>query len=182
MSIIRSIIASVFAILFVLPMAYILPKKKRTIMLVDGPGNRFDGNLCHLFQFLQTRNDEFGVSVYFLTCDKNLYLKLCSKFDGILFYPSFATYLKMLRVQVLVVDANGWGSAQRRYFLIRAKKIQIWHGNGMKAIGQLDARREHPSGILRVWRVVNKVFNKYDLVVWPSKLETTLDGSHRRAL
>lgn len=146
-------------------------------MLVDGPGYRFDGNLCHLFQFLQSKKEEYGLCVYFLTCDKNLYFELSERYDDILYYPSFTTYIKMLRAQILVVDANGWGDAQRRFFLMGAKKIQIWHGNGMKAISQLDARKEQPNSFLRVWRSLNNVFNKYDLVVWPSKLQEITRGS-----
>ena len=58
----------------------------------------------------------------------------------VLFYPKFSTLLKFLRAGTIIVDGNEWIRQFKYYPLFHSRKIQIWHGSGMKTVGLLKPK------------------------------------------
>ncbi|MGH8426758.1 MAG: CDP-glycerol glycerophosphotransferase family protein [Gammaproteobacteria bacterium] len=63
----------------------------------------------------------------------------------VLVYPSFRSVWFLLCAAVVVVDSSEWVWRLRRFLLIGAKKVQLWHGVGYKRI-ELDRWRHEAQG------------------------------------
>jgi len=112
---------------------------------------------------------------YFIAEDQALVEDLSSAFDNVIFYPSYKTMWKMLRSQTVVVDGNEWTNNFKVFFLMNAKKVQLWHGNGMKTIGLENAYYLN-SPVRRMKFKLLQSYPIYDIVTLPSKLQIEKRG------
>jgi CDP-glycerol glycerophosphotransferase (TagB/SpsB family) len=119
------------------PLSYLIPKNNN-IIFITRFSNNFDGNLKYLFLYFADRSVE-GADIYFLTSDRNVKQNLKDNNLSVLFYPSVKTILKLFRAGTIIVDGNEWIQKFKYYLLFNTRKIQLWHGSGMKTIGLLKS-------------------------------------------
>lgn len=118
--------------IFLVPLSYLIPKKKNLIVLMGAKDGFFNDNVKFFFLYLaeEKPDQEF----YLLTANRDVFNKLNQKYDNILYYPSCKAYWIMLRSKVFVVDNFSWMDNCRFQLFWRAKIVQIWHGIGFKKI------------------------------------------------
>lgn len=117
------------------PLSYLIPKDN-SILCITRFSNNFDGNLKYLFLYFTEKKKDFPY-VYFLTSDLGVEKDLKVKNLPLLLYPKLSTLFRLLRAGTIIVDGNEWIRRFKYYFLFNARKIQLWHGNGMKTVGLL---------------------------------------------
>jgi len=118
--------------IFIVPLTYLIPKKKNLMVLMGAKDGFFIDNVKFFFLYLaeEKKDQEF----YLLTANKETYETLKEEYTNILYYPSAKAYWIMLRSRVFVVDNFSWMDNCRFQLFWRAKIIQIWHGIGFKKI------------------------------------------------
>lgn len=117
------------------PLSYLIPKNN-SIIFITRFSNNFDGNLKYLFLYMYERIEDYP-DIFFLTSDRGIETDLRSNNFPVLFYPQISTIFKLLRARTIIVDGNEWIRNFRYYLLFNSRKIQVWHGSGMKTIALL---------------------------------------------
>lgn len=160
--------------LIVVPLSYIIPKDKKTIVFLGRFGDSFEGNLKYFYQYLNENHSDV-LTPYYVLEDYGFAKELSQKVSNVLYYPSFKTMLRMFRAHTIVVNGNEWTNNFKVFFLIKAKKVQLWHGNGMKTIGLQNAYYKN-SWVRRSKFKLLKSYPTYDVVTLTSKLQVTNRG------
>lgn len=126
------LITTLLGWIFLVPLSYLIPKKKNLMVLMGAKDGFFNDNVKFFFLYLSEEkpDEEF----YLLTANKEVYAELEHKYNNILYYPSIKAYWIMLRSRVFVVDNFSWMDNCRFQLFWRAKIVQIWHGIGFKKI------------------------------------------------
>ncbi|WP_321319543.1 CDP-glycerol glycerophosphotransferase family protein [Labilibaculum sp.] len=118
--------------IFIVPITYLIPKKKNLMVLMGAKDGFFIDNVKFFFLYLSEKEED--QEFYFLTANKETYESLKHQYSNILYYPSAKAYWISLRCKVFVVDNFSWMDNCRFQLFWRAKIIQIWHGIGFKKI------------------------------------------------
>ena len=126
------LITTLLGWIFIVPLTYLIPKKRNRMVLMGAKDGFFIDNVKFFFLYLSEK--EPGQDFYLLTANKATYETLRSEYSNILYYPSAKAYWIMLRSKVFVVDNFSWMDNCRFQLFWRAKIIQIWHGIGFKKI------------------------------------------------
>ncbi len=126
------LITTLLGWIFIVPLTYLIPKKRNRMVLMGAKDGFFIDNVKFFFLYLSEK--ETDQDFYLLTANKETYETLRSEYSNILYYPSAKAYWVMLRSKVLVVDNFSWMDNCRFQLFWRAKIIQIWHGIGFKKI------------------------------------------------
>lgn len=72
--------------------------------------------------------------------------------------------------KIVIVDGNEWTHGAKYFITFFAKKVQIWHGNGIKKIGLLNPNIT-TNGRRTLRSALYGRFPNYDLLVLPSKYQ-----------
>lgn len=120
-------------IIFV-PLSCLMPKNKKYVVLTSRFGD-FEGNLKYFFLYLNSLDEDF--EFVFLTEKRDVYRKLKERGFRTWYYPRPGTVFRMLRTPYLIVDGNEWARNLKYFILYSTKKVQLWHGTGLKTIGLL---------------------------------------------
>lgn len=163
--------------LLVAPLAWLVPDRRGSVVVIGREEGRFADNTKYFL--LQALRDPGGLRVVVLSESIDIVRELRAAGIAALRYPSVAAIWCLLRCRVAVVDADEWSAHFRRFLLVGARVVQLWHGVGFKRIG-LDKWRHEPRhrGLvalpgmfhLRVaWRVVMGRLTRYAVVVATSK-------------
>ncbi|WP_353894463.1 CDP-glycerol glycerophosphotransferase family protein [Proteinivorax hydrogeniformans] len=161
---------TILGYLLIAPISYVVPKKNY-VVLTSRFGD-FEGNLKYLYLYLNdqdSKNNQF----IFLTKKDLTYKRLKESNLKAWKYPTVTTLLKLLQVKIVIVDGNEWATGLKYFFLIRAKKVQIWHGTGLKTIGLLKPNYQRLSKIHKAFRKEN---TPYDLVALSSDYQVETRG------
>jgi len=118
--------------IFLIPLSYLIPKKKNLMVLMGAKDGFFNDNVKFFFLYLAEKKPD--QEFYLLTANKDVFNELNQKYDNILYYPSCKAYWIILRSKVFVVDNFSWMDNCRFQLFWRAKIVQIWHGIGFKKI------------------------------------------------
>jgi CDP-glycerol glycerophosphotransferase len=145
------------------PLSYIIPKNN-SIIFITRFSNNFDGNLKYLYLYFVDRKKEFP-DVYFLTSDGNVEQDLKSNNLPVLSYPKLTTIFKFLRAGTIIVDGNEWVRRFKYYPLFFSRKIQLWHGSGMKTVGLLKPKIMGLNFIERFVLAILGNHPSYDLLI-----------------
>lgn len=148
------------------PLSLVIPKND-TIIFITRFSDNFDGNLKYLFLYFSDLKKEFP-SVYFLTSDRKIEKELKSNNLSVLFYPKISTFIKFLSVGTIIVDGNEWISDFKFYPLFNSMKIQLWHGSGMKTVGQLKPKKKNKNIIIKSYWSLLGTNPFYDLLIMNS--------------
>jgi CDP-glycerol glycerophosphotransferase (TagB/SpsB family) len=158
--------------LIIFPVAWIIPKKKNQMIFIGIYDGQFLGNVKYFF--LEVFRSHQGIlDLYFLTEDQDIFQFLKNEQLPVLLYPRFLTILKMLRTGITIVDSGEWVDNLKYHFLSRSKKVQLWHGVGLKLV-QLDLyKKKHPSKKRSIRCLIEGKYPRYDLIVSTSVFYTT---------
>ncbi len=126
----RTLFTLIFGWLFIVPLAYLIPKKKDKIIFIGRDDGLFLDNVKYLYLFM-TKNYQ-NLDISFLTENKAVF-SLLSDHNRI-FFPSLKAFWDLWRTNILIVDNGMWINNSKIYFLWKSKKVQLWHGIGLKRI------------------------------------------------
>lgn len=156
MKLIMIIVVSIILRIILLPIFLIFRVKKNRVVFINVDRPYYE-NGGYAFEYF--RKDE-KLDVYFLTKKRNIVNK-----EEIIYYPSFKAIKLLITAKVIIQDSGSFFLTN--VFAFRALKVQLWHGNGMKAIGDLEKGK---NSFFRkfILIIVGKRY-KYDLVYFTSK-------------
>lgn len=161
--------------LFVVPLALIVPRRKKRMVLWGRDRGEFSDNVKYLYLHLFLASPQ-DFEFYFLTENESVSEQLSQKRMPVLLYPSLHSIWMLLRSSVVVTDSDVWINKFRYHLLFPAFKVQLWHGVGLKTIGldnpQIKELLRHP--IMRIYYGLKGKLVRYDLLI------TTGDGFTER--
>lgn len=151
------------------PLSYLIPKND-SIIFITRFSNNFDGNLKYLFLYFAERKKDYP-NIFFLTSDSMVERDLESNNLPVIFYPRLKTFFKLLRAGTIIVDGNEWIRNFKYYLLFNSRKIQLWHGSGMKTVALLKPyiMKLNPIAKLALKIIGNHPY--YDLLILNSTVQ-----------
>lgn len=133
MNVLKQLLTGFFGWVFVAPLVSFLPRRKNLLVVIGRNGGKFVDNTKYFYLQSKSIISE-QVECVWLTTSREEYNALSSKGLLVCFYPSVAGISLLLRAGILVVDSFDWYLSMRRFLLCGAKKVQLWHGAGIKRI------------------------------------------------
>lgn len=149
----------------IIPLTYLVPKNKNYVVLITRFGD-FEGNIKYLLTYLDSLSEDR--SFIFLTEKTDVYQILKNNNMKVWLYPRLLTIISLLRTPLIIVDGNEWANNFKFFFLYNCKKVQIWHGTGLKTIGLLKPNRKNMNKFRLKFKKEN-IF--YDLLTLSSKAQ-----------
>lgn len=122
----------IFAWIFIVPIALLLPRKKNWVAVIGRQEGKFLDNAKYFF--LQASQDYPNKRFVFISEDKAVVALINSYGLEALPYPSFKSIIFLLRCRIFVVDEAAWFSKLRFFFLYGVTSVQLWHGIWCKYI------------------------------------------------
>jgi CDP-glycerol glycerophosphotransferase (TagB/SpsB family) len=165
-------IYSIIGWLIAFPLSLLIPVKPNSIVFIGRQDGMFIDNVKYFYLYINSLKDK-NIDCYFLTENSKVYEELKKKNLPILLYPSFKSIFKLLRTSVVIMDDGKWFFKAKYYFLLKAYKVQLWHGVGFKKLGDDSVcQRTLKSFIKRLrWKFEGR-FPDYDLFVSTSEFYT----------
>jgi CDP-glycerol glycerophosphotransferase (TagB/SpsB family) len=140
-----SLLGAALGWLLLAPIALLVPKRRNWIAVIGRQHGRFLDNAKYFF--LDASCHCSDMRVVFISEDMDTVDAIANHGLRALHYPSPGSVWYLLRCGCVVVDSTDWIRHLRRFLLIRARVIQIWHGVAFKRI-ELDKWR-HETGRYR---------------------------------
>jgi len=153
-----------------IPLSCLFPKNKKYIVLTSRFGD-FEGNLKYFYLYLNSLEED--LDFIYLTEKKDVYRRLRKKGFKVWYYPSFITVLRMLRTPYLIVDGNEWTKNLKYFILFNTKKVQLWHGTGLKTVGLLKPAIKNLS---KFRQKLKKEYTFYHLLTLSSEYQVKVRG------
>jgi CDP-glycerol glycerophosphotransferase len=149
--------------IFVIPFSLLIPKKRNLIIIIGSEKGFFRDNSKYFFIEIN-KTDDF--QAYFLTEKKEVFSDLIKNFSNILQYPSAKAIIKLLRAKFIIVDDHHWFKKFKFYFSYGSKKIQLWHGTGIKYVEIMNKAEKYKTSLKRkIISILSGRFPKYDIVI-----------------
>jgi len=133
-----SFLGSLLGWVLIAPIASIVPKRKDWVAVIGRQHGKFLDNAKHFY--VQACSSEPGLRFVFITERSDTFALFAGSSHEVLRYPSVRSIWFLMRCASAVVDSTDWIRHLRRFFLMRARVLQIWHGVGFKRI-ELDKWR-----------------------------------------
>lgn len=161
------------ALFFALPLGLIWPKKKNSGVVIGRDNSIFTDSTKYFYLYVINEINS-DLELTFITKDKPTYKKLKKLNYPVLFHPTKESILTLLRSSLVIIDNWMWINSLCYHLLIKAKKIQIWHGIPLKKI-QLN----NPKNLKKLDKFRFKIYSnfiglypKYDLIISTSEYFT----------
>jgi CDP-glycerol glycerophosphotransferase (TagB/SpsB family) len=170
---ILKVIRGILGWVIVAPIAKLIPKRRDWIAVVGRDDGKFLDNAKYFFlQGAEVVSRDLRLG--FVTERDDVRKLLSGSGREVLVFPSWRSIWFLIRSNVLIVDSSEWILNFKRFLLIGAKKVQLWHGVGYKRI-ELDKWRNEPKGNLvlsarfmphlrRLMKTVNGRIVRFDVV------------------
>jgi CDP-glycerol glycerophosphotransferase (TagB/SpsB family) len=184
-SFIYLIISCLFGWLLVIPLSKLIPRRKNRYVIIGRDGGKFLDNTKYLYIYLHSIRNGEKPDTIFLTENRESYQQLSDKGLAVMWYPSVRSILTLLSCSTVIVDHDYWAFKFKYFFLYHARKIQLWHGVGIKYIGLLKLRNEMRNRLMRMLQIAAYraigLIPRYDCVVTTSSFysENVFAGSFR---
>lgn len=140
-----SLAASLAGWVFLAPLAWLVPKRRDWIAVIGRQHGKFVDNAKYFY--VQANELAPELRIVFITERADVASLLATHGAPVLRYPSLHAVRFLLRCGSAVVDSTDWERHSRRFLLLRARVIELWHGVGFKRI-ELDKWR-HETGRYR---------------------------------
>jgi len=155
------------------PLAHLVPKKQNLFLFIGGNDGRFRDNAKYLYLHL-FRSTRDHIEFYFLTENRKVFRELQKHHLPVVLFPNLKTFFILLRTSVLIVDNFNWIYNRKYHFLVKAFKVQLWHGCSIKSLG-LDNSFVQET-LKPIWRrllfALKGRFPRYDLLLSTSAINT----------
>ncbi len=147
--------------------SYIIPKNRKKFVVVGEYEGNFVGNSKYFYLYLKNRGD---VEAYWLTKRRDNYNYLLKQGVNIILYGKLKTFFLLLTSRYIIFDNRDWYREYEVLNLLKAEKIQLWHGVGFKYI-ELSLLSEEFLKKLSVkeWKILNKRYPQYNLLITTSE-------------
>lgn len=133
-----SFFGSLLGWLLLAPAATLIPKRRDWIAVIGRQHGKFLDNAKHFF--LQSGLHAPDLRLVFITERLDVIDLFAGSSREVSHYPGLRAVWYLLRCGTVVADSTDWGRHLRRFLLIRAHVLQLWHGVGFKRI-ELDKWR-----------------------------------------
>lgn len=140
-----SVLGALLGWICIAPLALLIPKRRDWIAVIGRQHGRFLDNAKYFFLDASGRRPD--LRVVFISEDPVVVTTITARGLQALRYPTPACAWFLLRCGTVVVDSTDWIRHLRRFLLLRAKVVQLWHGVAFKRI-ELDKWR-HETGRYR---------------------------------
>ncbi|HFD31223.1 MAG TPA: hypothetical protein ENJ28_00725 [Gammaproteobacteria bacterium] len=141
-------------------------RKREGIVFIGMSSNsHFIDNCKYLYLYMH----ENGHAVVWVTQSQSVFDELRGRDLPVRLLNNRNDFNYLLGVKVLVVDTISWVGDYKYFYLYGAKKIQLWHGIGLKRI-ELNAPE-----IVQMTSLYERLcgrFARYDFIASPSKFST----------
>lgn len=169
---ISRIILLVFGWLFVAPLAYVVPKQRNLAVFVGQGDGRFADNVKYLYLHVHEYSSKATEYFYLMNSKRypGIFQELREHGFPVRCTESAIGVWTMLRASVAIFDHGSWTGTLQLFLLLRARKIQLWHGSGIKAIGQMQERHTRFT-FQTAYRALTSPLARYDLVLMNSRAQ-----------
>jgi CDP-glycerol glycerophosphotransferase len=159
---------------FVVPLSYLFPLKKNLVLFIGKNGGLFFDNAKYIYLYVH-RLRQSKIEFYFFTENKSVYNMLKRHNLPVLLHPTLRSIFLLIRTKAIIACSDQWRKTYKYHFLIRAKKIQLWHGLPLKKIGLFmhNVAKARSSWIGRVSSAIRGKNYIYDLIISTSEYFTT---------
>tara|TARA_R110001599_G_scaffold210020_2_gene407257 strand:- start:1891 stop:3108 length:1218 start_codon:yes stop_codon:yes gene_type:complete len=140
-------------------------KREEIVFIGGGDDSNFLDNCKHLYLHMH----EQGFNVLWVTPSLDVFNNLQKLGLKVKLLKNRKDYNYLLGTKVLIVDTISWVEDLKYFYLFGAKKIQLWHGVGLKRI-ELNSPEVVQS--TSIYDRLSGRFPKYDIVISPSEFST----------
>jgi len=137
------------------PIAYLVPKKRNLVLFIGKNKGRFCDNVKYLYLHFH-KLKESNIQYYFLTEHKCVYESLTQNKLPVVYHPTLLSIYVLLRANILIVDSESWRLKSKYYLSFKSKKIQLWHGVSLKRM---------ESAVPKTAKYINSFGGKLDAAV-----------------
>lgn len=137
-----SLLGAVVGWLLLAPIALLIPKRRDLVVVIGRQNGRFLDNAKYFF--LTAACSQQAFRVVFVGEHPEVQATISAHGLLALRYPTAPAIWSLLRCSVAVVDSTDWIRHLRRFLLLKAHVVQLWHGVAFKRI-ELDKWR-HETG------------------------------------
>lgn len=127
-----SLLGSLFGWAIIAPAAALVPRRRDWVAVVGRQHGMFVDNTKYFFA--QASAHAPHLRVVFITEHANVVALLAPRGREVLRYPGWRAIWYLVRCGTAVVDSMDWSRHGRRFLLVRARLLQLWHGVGFKRI------------------------------------------------
>lgn len=138
------------------------PRDKRIVLFGAWMGEKFSDNSRYLFQYIEKNKDELGISkVIWATRNPKLCKNLCNMgYMAILCGTKESKYWHLKSGVHIICNASnrsGHDADIDIQYSWGAKKIQLWHGVGMKKVGASANNHHDFGGSNGLWKKIKRI-------------------------
>lgn len=162
---INSLFLIIVGWLIVVPISFLIPKKKGLFAVVGRTGNKFADNTKYFYLFLQNNHPK----------NKSFFISDTKSFNddvpGFIKHPSFKSIAILMRAEYVILDYSAWYLNFKYHLSIKAKKIQLWHGIGSKRIEMSTDifTKSRLGGLRKIYGALRGQIIKYSLLLSTSE-------------
>lgn len=142
----ESFLVAAFGWVFVWPVARLFQRRRDWVVVIGRDDGKFVDNAKYFY--LQATSEAPELELVFVTARHDVTALLNAQGHLVARFPSFAAVWRLLRAGTIVVDSAEWHRNLRRFLVIGAKIVQLWHGVGFKRI-EIDKWHNEVAG--RSW-------------------------------
>ncbi|MCG8277391.1 CDP-glycerol glycerophosphotransferase family protein [Stenotrophomonas sp. NLF4-10] len=151
--------------LLLAPLAALPLRRRDWIAVIGRESGAFVDNTKYFYIDVATDNAN-GLRIVHITERKDVAEAIAGEGGQAFVYPSLRAAWFLMRCGLAVVDSVEWYKRARRFLLVRARLVQLWHGVGFKRI-ELDKWRNEAEG---------KKFLSSRWLLWPRMVRRYLYG------
>lgn len=154
----------------IIPISFLVPKRKNLVLFMGRFQGEFFGNVKFLYLYLHQLKKN-NIRYYFFTEHKSVYKTLKQNGLPAVFHPTLFSIYILLRTNVLIAASTTWIKKSKYYLLFRAKKVQLFHGVALKKVELAVPYRAKYNSLLKgkLDNAIRGRFPIYDLVVSTSE-------------
>lgn len=153
-------------------LALATPKEPGLTVCVPRFLRGYDGNVKYFFLHLCQHGRDRGYHPLLLTEQNDLARELEALGLPVLRHPSRESLQALLRADFLIVEAEDGSQLLEGVIARGARKIQLWHGNGLKVLSRMRrALEEHPllKPLVYAGHVIGDRHSRYEVMCFCSE-------------
>jgi CDP-glycerol glycerophosphotransferase len=149
-------------------LGFLAPRDKKSIIVLAPANSAFADNAKYAYLWLDEEKD---LSVKYITYDRSICDELIDYEIQAVYYPSWSAFLALLRASVVVGSDIVSFLRIKGHLTCGAKRIQLWHGAGLKNFQLGSEKYQAKNKTLRNrfdW-FINRKIPLFDLIYFPSE-------------
>lgn len=133
-----------------------IPKSEKIWIFGSWFGNRFSDNSRYLYLYCHENKKKLGLDkVIWITESDDIFKELSSKNFEVIKKNTLKSYWYHLRAKIHLIDQSP--DNIDKFFSIRSKRIQLWHGVGFKNIALINEIPNYKSYKYKIIKFIKKI-------------------------